>query len=184
MAVDSSGTEAAPRVSAGSRARDMVAAVVTGQFAGLAMLGTMMLFALGEGRDVLDPLRAIGSIGYGSASLVDGGPTLALGLVMHQFGFTLFWSFVFGFLLRNATRRNVFSVTALGMEDDWGTAVLGPLVGMVSNLIDVVVVMPAIAQDAAWTELFLGLRSWCYHLVFGIGLAFFPLIRRWLFGDR
>lgn len=166
----------------GARARDWVAAVVTGQLAGAAMLVTMMAFAVAEGGGVLDPLRAIGSIGHGDGGLRDGADAVLAGLLLHQLGFTLFWSLVFGALTRNTDRRDLFAVTAFGFDDAYGAAVMGLLVGMASNLVDVVVVMPAIAQDAEWTSFFLGIRSWVYHLVFGLGLATFPFVRARLFG--
>jgi hypothetical protein len=166
----------------GARARDWVAAVVTGQLAGAAMLVTMMLFAVAEGGRALDPLRAIGSIVHGDARLREGAEAVVGGLLLHQLGFTLFWSLVFGALTRDTDRRDAFAVTTLGFDDAYGTAVLGLLVGMASNLVDVVVVMPALAQGAEWTGFFLGIRSWVYHLAFGLGLATFPFVRARLFG--
>ncbi|MFN7145731.1 MAG: hypothetical protein ACK4YP_18295 [Myxococcota bacterium] len=169
---------------AGVRARDAVAAIVTGQLAGLAMLATMMIFAALEGMALLDPLRAIGSIVFGVSGLRPGAETVWVGLIVHQFVFSLFWSLVFAALVQQASRRNLFSVTALGFGDPWGAAILGLLVGMTSNLLDVVIVMPAIAQDAAWIDMFLGLKSWFCHFVFGVVLATFPWVRQSLFPPR
>lgn len=168
----------------GVRARDTVAAIVTGQLAGLAMLVMMTIFALLEGFESLDPLRAIGSIVFGVSGLRPGAETVWVGLIVHQLVFSLFWSLVFATLVQQASRRNLFSVTALGFGDPWGAAILGLLVGMSSNLLDVVIVMPAIAQDAVWTHMFLGLKSWFCHLVFGLVLATFPWVRQWLFPPR
>lgn len=173
-----------PRHTYAARARDMIAAIVTGQFAGLAMLATMMIVATLRQEDVLTPLRAIGSIAYGTSEMRAGWSTVVAGFFLHQLGFTFFWSVVYGALAQRANRRDPVDVTALGLDDRFGVVALGPLVGMGSQLIDVVVVMPAIAQGAEWTHVFLGMWGVLYHLVFGLGLATYPWVRRWLYPDE
>ncbi|MFZ5481064.1 MAG: hypothetical protein ACOZNI_30155 [Myxococcota bacterium] len=151
--------------------RDLVAAVVTGQFAGLVMLAAMMvghgLFLSG---DPLLPLRAIGSIAYGEAALRGDAAALTVGFLVHMLGPTLFWSLVFGVLVR-----------ATNLRDGVGVAALGPLVGMASQLVDVDLLLPPLARDVSWTSEFLGIKSWFWHLVFGLALTTFPRVYAWLF---
>jgi hypothetical protein len=161
-------------------ARDFVAALATGQLAGLAMLFVMTAVAVLDGHGVLYPLRAIGSMGW--PTLQAGAGPVLLGLLVHQLGFTLLWSLVFAGLVRWADRKNPFAVTAFGFSDHYGAALLGLLVGLGSNLVDVIALLPAFAKDEPWTNLFLGVRSWVYHLVFGLVLGGWPIVRRWIFG--
>ncbi len=165
------------------RTKDNIAAVVTGQAAGLAMLGTMILIAVAQGHPWHEPLYAIGSLAY-LLSGITAPASPVVGFVVHQFGFVVFWSLVFGMLAHHASRREMLSVTAVGMEDPWGVASLGPIVGVVSQTMDVVIVMPMITQDAAWAHIFLGISGWIFHLVFGIVLMAFPWVRRWMFPQR
>lgn len=171
------------RPAAGAVVRDLMAAVVSGQIAGLAMLATMMIVAAARGHPILEPLRGIAAIAMGTSGFPAGPGPVLLGLVLHLFGFSLLWSLAFGFLVRFADRRHPLNVTAIGLDERYGSALYGLLVGMASNLIDVIIVMPVIAQDAAWTDTFIGFKSWIYHFVFGLGLATFPWVRQRMFGS-
>ena len=164
------------------RGRDLAAALVTGQVAGMAMLVAMMAFALLQGREWVDPLRAIGSMLFLEPILQPGAGVVVLGFIVHQFGFTLFWSLVYAALVGSADRRHPWHVTALGLGGRFGMAAIGPLVGMAAQLVDVLVLMPNVAQGADWTHVFTGVGSWAYHLLFGFGLALFPWVRRGFFG--
>lgn len=161
--------------------RDVLAAVATGQFAGLGMLAAMMAGSVLQGLPVLQPIRSIGSILYPTGDLQGGSSPLFLGLVVHQLGFSLSWSLAYAALVRFADRRHIWNLIAIGLGGVWGAAALGPLVGMASQVVDVLLAMQWVAPGEAWTHTFLGLWSWVYHLVFGLGLAAFPFVRRRLF---
>jgi hypothetical protein len=145
--------------------------VVTGQFAGLVMLGAMMLaHALFLTGDPLMPLKVIGTIAYGDASLRGDPAALLTGFLVHQFGPSLFWGLVFG-LLVNLTQ----------LRSGLGIAALGPLVGMASQVVDVEALLRPLTAEYGWTGELLGTTSWFWHVVFGVALCAFPRIREWLF---
>lgn len=151
--------------------RDIVAAVVTGQIAGLTMLGSMMIaHAIFFGGDAWMPLRVIGSIVLGETSLRGDATTLLAGFLMHQFVVTLAWSVVFGVLVR-----------VTGLRHGAGIAALGPMVGMASQLVDVGALVPSSVLQASWTAELLGMTSWFWHVVFGVTLCAFPWVRTRLF---
>lgn len=163
-------TYGAPSLELGSLRRDLVAALVSGQFAGLVMLGAMMLsHLLFLSGDAFMPLSIIGSVVTDQQTLRTDVWTTLAGFFAHQLGPTLFWSVVFGVLVH---------VTKLG--EGIGVAALGPMVGLASMLVDVQALLMRAADTPDWVGGILGVRSWIWHLIFGISLCVFPKVRAWL----
>jgi hypothetical protein len=80
----------------------------------------------------------------------------------------LFWSLVFGVL-----------VHLTKMKEGFGIAALGPMIGLISMLVDTGALH--VTPGEAWLEGFFGFRSWFWHLVYGVSLCVFPRVRAWLF---
>ena len=159
-------------------ARDLIGGVATGEMAGLVMLATMMVsHAVLFGTSVWFPLQVIGSFLFGDAAL-DGARTEAAvtGLILHLLGPSLFWGFVFGAL-----------VHVTGFRRGFGIFALGPLVGLAASVIDVKLILPAAMTEMygqdIWAREILGLRSWLYHIVFGLTLTRFAWVYRTLFAQ-
>src|SRR3954468_17305540 len=82
--------------------RSMISGIVTGQIAGLIMaVVVMIVFTVFLGKNPLFPVQVIGSTLFGAEALngIHIGAVLA-GLVLHQFGPSLLWGVLFGFLAK------------------------------------------------------------------------------------
>ena len=106
----------------------------------------------------------IGSLVFGDAALQGVHlPAVLAGLVLHQAGPSLAWGLTFGALVRAFAPRRA------------GLVVLGVAVGLVSQVIDVGLVVPAAMQALhghdLWAEHVPAFWSWAAHLVFGLSLA-------------
>lgn len=153
--------------------RSAAAGVVAGQIAGLIMAVVVMaVFTLFLGKGPLFPVQVIGSAVYGDAALkgFQLGAFVA-GLLLHQLGPSLGWGVVFG-----------AAAYALGARRGAKLVVLAVSVGLLSQVIDVGIVVPkvfiALHGHDIWAEQVPSFWSWAAHLVFGLGLLVYPAVEK------
>lgn len=153
--------------------RDLFAAIITGQISGLIMAVVVMLvFTIFLGKGPLYPVQVIGSVIFGDAALVGFHlPAFLAGLVLHQAGPALFWAVAFGLL-----------VSTVEIRDGLGLLAIGALIGLLSQVVDVMIVLPPVMKALhghdLWAEQVPAFWSWAAHLVYGLGLALFPWVSR------
>lgn len=147
----------------------IVAGIVTGQIAGLVMAVVVMLvFALFLGTSPLYPVQVIGSALLGEKAL-EGFNFLAVlaGLVLHQFGPSLLWGFVYGYM---ATKTEISSKNAL---------LYGLLLGVVS-MVGPYFLIPFLMNTLHgvdyWNREVPMIWDWAAHLVFGASFVLYPKI--------
>jgi hypothetical protein len=153
--------------------RDIVAAVLTGQVAGLIMAVAMVVvFAAVLGRAWYEPVQVIGSFVFGGAALPGHFVLRAfvMGLLIHQLVASFLWSLVFGFAMSR-------------MEATWMNALAAGLgIGVVSQVLDgqllVPFLMTAFHGHDLWSENVPATWSWVSHLVFGAAFVLFTPIWR------
>jgi hypothetical protein len=158
--------------------RELECGFVAGQVAGLAMAAVLMgLFAAFLGESPFRPLNLIAqSCSGGAATRLSGPASAMLGLLIHQLGPSLFWGVAFGLLVWVYRPRRGGALLMLGI-----------LVGALAEVIDVDVILPALARTHAtvlgtiplhvtdpWSEGVPVLVSWIAHLAFGVGLSLHP----------
>jgi hypothetical protein len=151
--------------------RDLVAAVVTGQLAGLVMAAVVMAVFTALGKGPLFPVQVIGSVIFGDAAIQGFHlPALLAGLLVHQLGPALLWSAAFGLALHALDQRRGAAVVAIAVAT-----------GLLSQIIDVNLAMPAVMNALhghdIWAEQVPAMWSWAAHLVFGLSLASFPWVQ-------
>ena len=126
----------------------------------------MLVFVVFLGKGPLYPVQVIGSLIFGDDALRGiNVPAVIAGLLLHQGGPSLFWSLVFGL---GGTPRLV---------------ALGVAVGVLSQLVDVNLLLPPIMKALhgrdIWAAEVPAFWSWAAHLVFGLSLALvFTSVRR------
>ena len=130
----------------------------------------MAVFTIFLGKGPLYPVQVIGSLVYGDGALQGFHlPALLAGLVLHQAGPSLLWGLVFGGALY-----------ALDVRAGATVVLVGAVVGLVSQAVDVNLLIPvamkALHGHDIWAEQVPAFWSWAAHLVFGLGLAVFPLV--------
>jgi|GEM_PF-563695 len=149
-----------------SLGRDLAAGALAGQVAGLIMaIALMVVFTAFLEEGPVYPLQVIGSFIYGDPAVRGFHfPTLLVGLLLHQFGPSLFWGVILGSV-----------VHALGVRRGVIIAGLGIVTALVSQLVDVNLIMPlamkALHGHDIWAEQVPALWSWAAHLVFGLALT-------------
>lgn len=160
----------AARTASPTLARHLAAGALAGQVAGLVMALVMVaVFVLVLGTGPLYPVQVIGSLAFGEAALRGIHlPAVLAGLVLHQAGPSLAWGLVLGALAHALDPRR------------GGIVALGVAVGLVSQVVDVDILVPAAMRALhgrdLWAEQVPVLWSWAAHLVFGLSLACFPWI--------
>lgn len=156
-----------------SPARHAVAGALAGQVAGLIMAAVVMfVFTVFLGRGPLFPVQVIGSFIHGDAALYGlHAPAFFTGLVLHQLGPSLFWGIAFGLVVWAADVRRGISMLVLGL-----------MIGVMSQIVDVDLVLPrmfaALHGHDIWAENVPEGWSFAAHLVYGLSLATFPGIYR------
>jgi hypothetical protein len=159
--------------STSSPGRHIAAGAIAGQISGLVMAVVVMaVFTIFLGKGPLYPVQVIGSFIFGDAAIQGFNlPALLAGLVLHQAGPSLFWGVVFGGVLY-----------ALDVRRHGSVVLLGTIVGLASQVVDVNLVLPAAMKALhghdIWAEQVPAFWSWAAHLVFGLGLAVFPWVQR------
>ena len=156
---------------ASASGRPLLAGALAGQISGLLMAVVVMgVFTVVLGKGPLHPVQVIGSIATGDVATQGFHlPSLLAGLFFHQAGPSLIWGLAFG-----------GAAAALGLRRGAGLVALGAGVGLLSQLIDVNLVLPlafnALHGHNIWAEQVPAFWSWAAHLVFGLGLAVYPWV--------
>lgn len=158
-----------PALAKSSLGHDLAAGALAGQVAGLVMAVVVMaVFTIFLGKGPLFPVQVIGSLVFGDAAIHGFHlPALIAGLLLHQLGPALLWGVLLGLAARTFDVRRGAGLLALGAG-----------VGLLSQLVDVSLVVPA-AMNALhghdiWAEQVPSFWSWAAHLVFGLALVVFP----------
>jgi hypothetical protein len=143
-------------------------ALVAGQVAGLAMLGTAVAFSIGRGRPFYFPLQLMTALIVGPDALTQVRvDTLVPGFLAHQLGPSILWSKAHGYLV--AFRARPWRLGAsLG---------LGIATGVIALITDVYLFMPRVQRQLhsrnLWAEHISEAGSWATHLGFGLALGYF-----------
>ncbi len=153
-----------------SWSRAVSAGIVAGQIGGLAMAIAMVgVFHFVLGKSPFVPFQVIGAtvLGYTGGAAAADAPAALLGFLVHQLVPSLSWGIAFG-LLELVVRPQRAS----------GLVWMGLAVGALAQVIDVYIVLPyahahLIVEDA-WRTTVHPVASWLFHLVFGMGLSFYP----------
>jgi len=158
-----------------SMRHDLIAGVLTSQIAGLMMAGAMMVVFTILGKGPLYPVQVIGSLVFGDAALVGFHlPAFLTGLVLHQAVASLLWGLVFALIANKLQPRHALVALAIGLA-----------VGVVSELLDVGLIVPAVMNARfghnIWAENVPRFWGWVAHLVFGVSFVVFPWVRNRLF---
>lgn len=153
--------------------RDLVTSVLTGQIAGLVMaIALVAVFVFYLGKPFYFPVQVIGSFITGDAAVTQGfhAPSFVAGLALHQLVGSVAWSLVFAFLMHRL-EHSTLNILAVGLT-----------VGVVSQVVDVTFLVPAVMNAAhghnLWAENVPAAWSWIAHLVFGASFLFFNPVNR------
>lgn len=150
-------------------ARTLRDGLVAGQTAGLVMAAAMMaIYTFALGQTPFLPVQTIGAYVRGSSALEGMNPTaFAAGVAMHQLGPSLAWGLAFGVLVAVIRPRRAMALMLLGL-----------LVGLLAQVVDVYVLLPRFALELGvpnyWGEHVHPAVSWLLHGVFGLSLSIFP----------
>jgi hypothetical protein len=117
-----------------SLGHDLVAGALAGQIAGLVMAVVVMaVFTIFLGKGPLYPVQVIGSFVFGDRALDGFQPgAMFAGLLLHQLGPALAWGLAFGLLVHRFDVRSGAGLVGLGLA-----------VGLASQVVDVLLIMPA-----------------------------------------
>lgn len=155
----------ARRAPSGAAVREVIGAgIVAGLLGGVLMRLWGMIYTAAIGVGFWAPARAIAATFLGVDALIGGGGVVLFGIALHMIT-SMFWG--------------VFGTAALGREVRRGPALaLGLIGGLVVLAIMTWIVMPVIDRvmldrvRLRWGMWIIG------HLLFGVGLAFAPALRR------
>ncbi len=161
MALDAAkmGTElhgSAPIVEAG---------IVAGVGGGVLMGIWLMLVTAAGGMGFLAPLKLIAATFYGQNAMTGGGVVALAGLVLH-----VIVSLVFGVIFAVLIIR---AAPAIGPS--WGSAIL---YGAVTWALMTFVVLPVVDPLMRSTVATMPLAWFAAHILYGVGLAYTPILRR------
>jgi len=150
--------------------RSVLSGIVTGQIAGLIMaVVVMIVFTVFLGKGPLFPVQVIGSALLGESALHGFQPgAVVAGLVLHQFGPSLLWGFVFG-----------LAAAKLSVRTSRDALVLGAAIGvfsMVGPYVLIPVVMKTLQGVDFWNREVPMFWDWAAHLVFGLSFVLYPAV--------
>jgi hypothetical protein len=156
-------------------ARNVAAGVIAGQIAGLIMaIAAMTIFTIFLGKGPFHPAQVVGSLIFGDWAL--GGfhlPAFLAGVVLHQFGPSLVWGVGFGLVTYFLDIRRGSRLVGLAVAT-----------GILSQIVDVNLILPfafhALHGHDIWAGQVPAFWSWVSHVVFGLGLATFPVVYDYL----
>jgi hypothetical protein len=138
------------------------------------MLAMMAWFSAIPRTRVIQPLNVIATLAYGESALFSLSPSGYLWAIAFHVGLAALWGMVFG-------------VVATAMRVDksaWAPLVLGVIVGLAAQIIDVNLLSPAIFGGLfghdVWRENVAPAASWIAHVGFGLGFCVFPSVFRTL----
>lgn len=146
----------------------LASSLLGGQLAGLVMAAFLAIVFAALGKDVLYPFQLIATFLFGHDALVNRTSGVILsGFLFHQLVPCLAWSLVFfGALLFVRRRLDLNSLLMLGF-----------LIGLVSQIVDVYLITPVAQRIMAGENLWLRnvpqLWDWISHALFGLALGFF-----------
>ncbi|MCM2352101.1 MAG: hypothetical protein NDI63_00690 [Pseudobdellovibrio sp.] len=150
--------------------KPILTGLITGQVAGLIMaVVVMIVFAVFLGKSPLYPVQVIGSMVFGESALPNFhfGALLA-GLVLHQFGPSLLWGFLFGVLAKQ------YSIKSTAQALVCGVAV--GVVSMVGPYVLIPFLMNALHGVDIWNREVPMFWDWAAHIVFGASFVLYPKI--------
>ena len=166
--------EAALKQNSGAEAqvtnKPILAGIITGQVAGLIMaVVVMIVFAVFLGKSPLYPVQVIGSMVFGESALPNFHfGALITGLLLHQFGPSLLWGFLFGVVAKQVAIKS--STQAL---------ICGVAVGVVSMVGPYALIpflMNALHGVDIWNREVPMFWDWAAHIVFGASFVLYPKI--------
>jgi hypothetical protein len=155
----------------------LVSGLVASIAGGVVMAAVMVVaFVVGQHTSALFPLRPIGTYLFGDRMLVAPTAGMYAAAIAFHFAVCAIWGIVFA-----------FAATLLRADKSFGGAlVVGIIIGLASQIIDVNIVSPAWmaarwGQDL-WTATVPPLYSWLGHVAFGLTFVIVPLMFRplWL----
>lgn len=155
----------------------LVSGFVASLAGGVVMAAVMVVaFMVGQHTSFLYPLRPIGTYLFGDRMLVAPTAGMYVAATAFHFGVCAIWGIVFA-----------FAATLLRADKSFGgSLILGVVIGLASQIIDINMVTPALqttrwGQDL-WTATVPPLYSWLGHVAFGLTFVIAPLLFRplWL----
>ena len=156
-------------------AASLVSGVVASLVGGVAMAVVMIVaFTTIRHTGLLYALRPIGAFLYGDRMFWAPRPAMYVAAAALHFGVCALWGVVFAFV-----------ATLLRAEQSIGGALLvGIVVGLASQIIDISFVTPALMDslwgEDLWTARVPAAYSWLGHVAFGLSFALAPLLFRGL----
>lgn len=165
-------TAAAARWSA-----SLLSALISAMVGGAVWLLAMMAwFAVVPRTPIQQPLNVIATLRYGEAALFSLPASGYLWALAFHLGLAALWGMLYGVL-----------ATALRVDKSaWAPLVLGVIIGLAAQIIDVNLLSPAVFGGLyghdIWRENVAPAASWIAHVGFGLGFAVFPSVFRslWL----
>jgi hypothetical protein len=158
---------------AASLVSGLVASLVGGVVMAVVMVVAFMAF---QHTSLLYVLRPIGTFLYGDEMLVAPTAAMYVAAAALHFGICAIWGFVFA----------VAATLIRADQSIGGALVLGIVIGLASQILDIGLVTPALqnarwGQDL-WTATVPAAYSWLGHVGFGLSFVIAPLIfrRLWL----
>lgn len=151
--------------------RTILAGIITGQIAGLIMAVVVMLvFALFLGKNPLYPVQVIGSALFGESALAGINiPAILAGLILHQFGPSLLWGVLFGFLAKRMAITTPMHALTVGI----GVGVIA----MVGPYALIPALMTALHGVDIWNREVPRFWDWAAHIVFGASFVLYPAVQ-------
>lgn len=163
-------TAAAARWSA-----SLLSALISAMVGGAVWLLSMMAWFSAIPRTrVQQPLNVIATLAYGESALFVLSPAGYLWALAFHIGLAALWGMVFGVV-----------ATAIRVDKSaWAPLVLGVVVGLAAQIIDVNLLAPAVFGGLfghdIWRENVSPAASWIAHVGFGLGFCVFPSVFRTL----
>lgn len=148
-----------------------LAAILTGQAAGLIMAVVVMLvFAVFLGKSPLYPVQVIGSAVFGAYALQDFHPgALLAGLLLHQAGPSLLWGCVFALLVNRLFAGDPHQLVKL--------CLVLSLLSMAGPYFLIPFVMKTLHGTDYWNQEVPLFWDWAAHFVFGFSFLLYGKIK-------
>lgn len=155
----------------------LVSGFIASLVGGAAMAVVMVVaFTIGQHTSLLYALRPIGAFLFGDRMLTAPTPAMYVAATAFHFGVCAIWGIIFG-----------FAATLLRADKSFGgSLILGVIVGLLSQIVDINLVTPALMNSLWGSDLWMAtvppLYSWLGHIAFGLSFVVAPLMFRnlWL----
>jgi len=151
----------------------LVSSFVASLAGGVAMAVVMVVaFMVGQHSGLLYALRPIGAFLFGDRMLSEPTASMYVAATAFHFGICAVWGIVFA-----------FAATLLRADKSFGGAlIVGIIIGLASQIIDVDLVAPRLMMSLwgtdLWTATVPPLYSWLGHIAFGLSFVLVPLMFR------